>query len=29
MFKLGIKDIRSLFSQNLEWLRNTALVMEW
>jgi len=28
MFKLGIKDIRSLFSQDLEWLRNTALVME-
>ncbi len=25
MFKLGIKDIRELFSQNLEWLRNISM----
>ncbi|MBI4210660.1 MAG: phenylalanine--tRNA ligase subunit alpha [Candidatus Diapherotrites archaeon] len=28
MFKLGINDIRHLFSDNLEWLRKTPLVME-
>jgi phenylalanyl-tRNA synthetase alpha chain len=28
MFKLGIKDIRKLFSDDLEWLRNTEMVME-
>jgi phenylalanyl-tRNA synthetase alpha chain len=26
MFKLGIKDIRELFSQNLEWLRSQRVV---
>ncbi len=26
MFKLGIKDIRHLFSQNLEWLRNQKVL---
>jgi phenylalanyl-tRNA synthetase alpha chain len=25
MFKLGINDIRNLFSQNLEWLRSTVI----
>ncbi|HLC92917.1 MAG TPA: phenylalanine--tRNA ligase subunit alpha [archaeon] len=28
MFKLGIKDIRYLFSDNLEWLRKTPQVIE-
>lgn len=28
MFKLGIKDIRYLFSDDLNWLRKTPLVME-
>mgnify|MGYP001604269963 FL=1 len=28
MFKLGIKDIRHLFSDDLNWLRKTPLVME-
>jgi phenylalanyl-tRNA synthetase alpha chain len=26
MFKLGIRDIRELFSQNLEWLRSQKVV---
>lgn len=26
MFKLGIKDIRELFSQNLRWLRNQVMI---
>lgn len=26
MFKLGIKDIRDLFSQNLQWLRNQVVL---
>ncbi len=28
MFKLGIKDIRQLFSQDLDWLRNAETVRE-
>ncbi len=28
MFKLGIKDIRYLFSNNLDWLRKTRMVIE-
>jgi phenylalanyl-tRNA synthetase alpha chain len=27
MFKLGIKDMRDLFSQNLEWLRQSKMVV--
>ena len=26
MFKLGINDIRNLFSQNLDWLRKQVIV---
>ncbi len=26
MYKLGIKDIRDLFSRNLEWLRNAVMI---
>ena len=26
MFKLGIKDIRNLFSQDLEWLRRKSII---
>jgi len=28
MFKLGIKDIRNLFSEDLTWLRNSKMVIE-
>ena len=28
MFKLGIKDIRLLFSDDLTWLRNSKMVVE-
>lgn len=27
MFKLGIKDMRDLFTQNLEWLRQSKMVV--
>ncbi|UCF09199.1 MAG: hypothetical protein JSW28_01410, partial [Thermoplasmata archaeon] len=26
MFKLGIKDIRKLYFNDIEWLRNTPLI---
>jgi phenylalanyl-tRNA synthetase alpha chain len=28
MFKLGINDIRHLFSDNLDWLRKSKMVIE-